>query len=537
LNNLLKKIKLSKAYLIFYFLLLVFSSSVNSFGQALKKSPNILFIAVDDLKPILGCYGDKMIKTPNIDRLGSKGTIFLSNYCQQAVCGPTRASLLTGKRPDYTRIWDLKTKMRDENPDILTLPQYFINQGYTTTGVGKVYDQRCVDNESDAPSWSIPFHQKPDEQYYNKEYGEPSLGFYQSEENLKLIDHYKKEAKQKGEKNTKAYIMKYVKPSVESADVPDDAYLDGATVNQANEIMNNLAKDSKPFFLAVGIHNPHLPFVAPKKYWDMYKREDMPLAKFQEHSKNSPDFAYHNSAELRAYTDIPPLTSFSDIEKHIGLTTDKQKELIHGYYAAVSYADAVIGELLKNLEQSGLGDNTIIVLWGDHGWHLGDHDLWCKHTNFEQATHAPLIIYAPGLKPSKTESQTEFVDIFPTLCELTGVKTPENLDGVSVVQLMKEPSNTVKKYSVSQYNRSEKGKKIEGYSIRTNRYRYTEWLTDFKENHIYDESKIAGKELYDYNNDPLETVSRIDDPGYKEAEKELKGYLMEYFASQKYSNK
>ena len=529
-------IQLTHSFFILYFCMTLFVTATNTFAQNLKKSPNVLFIAIDDLKPILGCYGDPLIKSPNIDRLAKNGTIFLANYCQQAVCGPTRASLLTGKRPDFTKVWDLQTKMRDMNPDILTLPQYFISKGYSTTGVGKIYHPTCVDKDVDGPSWSIPFVKKVKDNYYASGYGLPAAGFYQLPETKAMIlksheDDGKKKNAQDEEESTTGKMKPG--PSIESANVPDDAYIDGADVNKALEMMKDLSGKEKPFFLAVGIHKPHLPFVAPKKYWDLYNRDDMPVAKFQKHALNSPEIAYTRSAELRNYTDIPALASFSDQTLDIGLPIDKQKELIHGYYACVSYADALVGKLLDELESLGLKENTIIVLWGDHGWHLGDHDLWCKHTDFEQATHAPLIISAPGFKPSKTSSQTEFVDVFPTLCDLAGLKIPQNLDGVSLAPLMKNPESTVKEYSVSQYNRKQNKKQVEGYSVRTKRYRYTEWLADFKANHVYNNSKIVGLELYDYEKDPLETVSRIDDKDYKDVQKDMKALLMDYFSKQK----
>jgi iduronate 2-sulfatase len=521
-------IQLTHSFFILYFCMTMFITAANTFAQNLKKSPNILFIAVDDMKPILGCYGDTLIKSPNMDRLAKNGTIFLANYCQQAVCGPTRASLLTGKRPDFTKVWDLQTKMRDMNPDILTIPQYFISQGYTTAGVGKIYHPSCVDKNVDGLSWSIPFVKKVNDDYYAPGFGLPSAGHYQlPETKAKILNNQKDD----GEESTQGKMKPG--PSTESANVPDDAYVDGADVNKALEMMKDLSGKNKPFFLAVGIHKPHLPFVAPKKYWNLYNRNDMPLAKFQKHSLNSPEIAYTRSTELRNYTDIPELCSFSDKTNNIGLDTNKQKELIHGYYACVSYTDALVGKLLDELDSLGLKENTIIILWGDHGWHLGDHDLWCKHTDFEQATHAPLIISAPGIKPSKTGSQSEFVDVFPTLCDLAGVNIPQNLDGVSLVPLMKNPESTVKEYSVSQYNRKLDKKQVEGYSVRTKRYRYTEWLADFKANHIYNDSKIVGLELYDYEKDPLETVSQINDPQYKDAQKEMKALLMDYFSKQK----
>ncbi|MFZ4770266.1 MAG: sulfatase [Ferruginibacter sp.] len=301
---------------------------------------------------------------------------------------------------------------------------------------------------------------------------------------------------------------------------------------------------NNPFFFAVGISKPHLPFIAPKKYWDLYKREDMPLAKFQEQSKNAVPVAYHNAGELRGYTDIPPLTSFTD-QKPFGLTlpVDKQKELIHGYHAAVSFTDANVGKLLDALDSLGLTKNTIIVLWGDHGWHLGDHNLWCKHTNFEEATRAPLIIAAPGMKSSKTNSQSEHIDIFPTLCELAGLNIPTSLDGKSLVPLMKNPTASVKEYSVSQYPRSNASAENErlgyananamGYSIRTKQYRYTIWMNNgFRSTQPFNKDLIIGIELYDYKKDPLEKVNVAKDKKYAAVSKDMNNKMMAFLKSQ-----
>jgi len=528
--------------IIFLIISLLFFS-VNVVAQQ-KNKPNILFIAIDDLKPILGCYGNTMVKTPNIDRLAKMGTVFMSNYVQQAVCGPTRASLMTGKRPDYTKVWDLKTRMRDINPDILSLPQHLITQGYSTQGIGKVYDQRCVDKELDKPSWSVPYY-KTNNKYFGS-FGEPAEGRYQLPETKDLAEKYIKEALDNGKTKAEAndYVQTKIKPSVESADVPDYAYTDGANTLQAKDMLIQLSKSNQPFFFAVGLAKPHLPFVAPKKYWDLYKREDMPLAKFQGQNKNPVSVAYHNAGEMRGYTDIPPLTSFTD-QKPYGITlpVDKQKELIHGYYAAISYTDANVGKLLDALDSLGLTKNTIIVLWGDHGWHLGDHNLWCKHTNFEEATRAPLIIAAPGFKPSKTSSQTEHIDIFPTLCDLAGVNIPAILDGKSLVPIMKNPAASVKEYSVSQYPRSNATAENErlgyadanamGYSIRTKQYRYTMWMSNgFRSSKPFDSKLIIGAELYDYKKDPLETVNVANEKKYAAVSKQMNAKMMAFLKSQ-----
>jgi len=510
-----------------------------------KEKPNVLFIAIDDLKPILGCYGNKIIKTPNIDRLANMGTVFLNNYCQQAVCGPTRASLMTGKRPDYTKVWDLKTTMRSINPDIVSIPQYFASQGYSTQGIGKVYDPRCVDKKIDEPSWTVPYY-KTDLNYYAEEFGEPALGRYQLPETKALAEKYVNEALAQGMKKSEAieYAMKKIKPSTECVDVPDNAYNDGANILQAKDILKDLSKSSIPFFFAVGIAKPHLPFVAPKKYWDLYSREEMPIEKYQDKPKNAVDVAFHNAGEIRAYTDIAPLTSFSDMKDFgLSLPLDKQKELIHGYYAAISYTDAQVGILLNTLDELGLTKNTIIVLWGDHGWHLGDHNLWCKHTNFEQATHAPLIISSPTIKSGKTKSQTEFIDIFPTLCDLAGLPVPTYLDGKSLMPIMKNNNETIKEFSVSQYPRSGgdpeterlgyAGAKVMGYSIRTSKYRYTVWMgNNFRSSQKFDKSLIIGEELYDYINDPQETDNVVNEKKYNSISSDLKNKMLEYFKTQ-----
>ena len=513
-----------------------------SFAQK-KSKPNILFIAVDDLKPILGCYGNKLVKTPNIDRLASMGTVFLSNYCQQAVCGPTRASLMTGLRPDVTKVWDLKTKMRDVNPDILSLPQHLISEGYITSGVGKIYHPACVDKKVDEVSWSIPFI-KPTASDYASGYGEPAKHHYQLPATKEAI--LKEEANsndKKGKSDDGENVSGSVKPSTECIDVPDNAYEDGVTALIAKKSLIDLTKNKKPYFMAVGFHKPHLPFVAPKKYWDLYNREDMPLAEFQEHAANSPLIAYHRSGELRAYTDIPPFVTLPEEDLRIGLKPEKQKELIQGYYAAISYMDAQVGILLNTLDSLGVLNNTIIVLWGDHGWHLGDHDLWNKHTNLEQATRSPLIIAAPGLKPGQTKSMSEHLDIFPTICDLSNVSIPSVLQGKSLKPLMQNKSSQVKEFSVSQYPRKLKSSeaktlgytdpKLMGYSIRTDKYRYTLWMNNnFTSKEAYSDARVYAKELYDYTKDPLEKVNVADEKEYKKIAADMQEKIVSFFKSQ-----
>ena len=296
---------------------------------------NVLFIPVDDLKPMLGAYGNTQVKTPNIDRLAKQGTVFLNTSCQQAICGPTRASLLTGMYPDYTQVWDLRTKMRDVNPEILTIPQYFKEQGYITAGIGKTFDPRCVDGGKfmDQPSWSIPYLKVSAKQYANPEV---TAAWKKAE---KLVEGRKFKVNYEKSKAISDLGGPMCRPSTESMDVPDDTYGDGANARAATKMLEKLAEKNKPFFFSVGFSKPHLPFIAPKKYWDIYDSKSIVLAEFQGKAKNSPEIAYKgdNLGEISAYSDIPNKGP---------LSIEKQRELIHGYMAATSYMDAQVGLLL-----------------------------------------------------------------------------------------------------------------------------------------------------------------------------------------------
>ncbi len=444
-----------------------------------SSKPNILFIAVDDLKPWVSAYGDTHAKTPGMDRLAREGIVFMNSYCQQAISAATRASLLTGMHPDKTRVWDLVTDFRQVNPNVVTLPQYLKSNGYETAGMGKIYHIESAGPGHDAPSWSIP-------------YRNPKTRTYALPASLGINGKGK---------------------ATECADVPDDTYHDGKMTGMAIHLLDSLSGKNKPFFLAVGYLKPHLPFVSPKKYWDLYDRNEFEVASFQKKALNSPDMAYHVSGELKGYTDIPQFDSYSQEELN-HLSVDKQKELIHGYYAAVSYTDAQILLLLNELDRLGIRENTIIVLWGDHGWHLGDHGLWCKHTNFEQATHTLLMMSIPGKKLGiKPVALCEFTDIFPTLCELTGTPVPAYLDGKSLISAIDNPNSQLREYSLSQYPR---GKDKMGYSIRTERFRYTVWFSNnYKTNLAYDPANIIATEMYDYQKDYLETENILNKPEYK----------------------
>lgn len=423
-----------------------------------KQPPNILFIAIDDLRPQLGCYGDQTVQSPNIDKLAGAGVLFNRAYCQQAVCSPSRTSLMTGKRPNTTRVWDLKTHFRNTIPDVITLPQYFKNNGYHTQCIGKIYHDPA--SAQDAPSWSAP----------------EILAVTNREGKYVLPVNLQK-------KGSKA-------AATEEADVADDAYIDGQVADQALEVLRKV-KD-KPFFLAVGFRRPHLPFSAPKKYWDMYDREKIPLPGQRTPASNIPAYAVHKNEELRGYSDI----GFNNV-----ITDAKQRELLHGYYAAISYTDAQIGKVLAELDRLNLTNNTIIVLWSDHGFHLGEKGLWTKTTNYELDTRVPLIIAAPRKERGvKTDALVELVDLYPTLAELGGLPVPEGLEGTSLAPLLTRPGQPWKSAAFSQFPRpwQYKGEpETMGYAIRTDRYRYVEWRN-------VKTGEVKATELYDHQADPGE---------------------------------
>lgn len=452
--------------------------------DAAQPRRNVLFIAVDDLRPELGCYGVGQIHSPNIDRLAASGTVFDRAYCQQAVCSPSRTSLLTGCRPDTTKVYDLETHFRKNLPDVVALPQHFKRHGYFTQSVGKIFHGGL----DDKPSWSAP---PPN----------ASRLMYQLQENKDLVARKAATASQKQFKTASARYNAMTGPAYECADVPDSAYSDGAIADAAIGMLRQ-AK-AKPFFLAVGFLKPHLPFIAPKKYWDLYRREEIPRAPNPFPPQDVPKMALGDWSELRAYSDIPELGP---------LTVDQARTLKHGYYACVSYMDAQMGRVLDELDRLGLRENTAIVLWGDHGWKLGEHGSWCKHTNFENDTHAPLICAAPGQKaPGRhTKALVEFVDIYPTLCELAGLPPPAHLEGTSFAPLLGEPNRPWKSAAFSQYPR---GAGLMGYSMRTDRYRLTRWMSR--------DGREAAIELYDHQLDPQENVNLAGRPENQALVKEL----------------
>ena len=498
---------INKIIFTFSFLIVFISNSI-----AQSDHPNILFLNIDDLKPLLGCYGDENIKSPNIDKLAKEGVTFDNAYCQQAVCAPSRISIFSGLRPDRTKVWDLHTLMRDVNPNVVTLPQYLKANGYTTVGYGKLFHGA---KDGDQISWSIPY--KEDKFLtYAEGFKYPANGKYQNPEIQKAFNEAKKQ--KLNWKETNMFLkQKNLSPSTECMDIPDNAYEDGAIAMKAIEQLDELSKNNKPFFLALGFHKPHLPFAAPQKYWKLYNREEIELAPYQKEAENSPEYAYHTWGELRNYSDIPQKGPVPE---------EKQKELIHGYRACVSFVDAQIGIVLDKLDDLGLRKNTIIILWGDHGWHLGDHGLWCKHSNFEQATKVPMIISAPGFeKDKRATTMAEYVDVYPTLLDLASLKIGNHLEGQSLVPVLKNHKTQVKDYAISQFPR---GNNIMGYSIRTKRYRYTAWLKgNFYKENIVNNPKIVAAELYDYKTDPLEKRSLVNESKYKEVVINLQEKLFE----------
>ncbi|APZ95898.1 sulfatase-like hydrolase/transferase [Fuerstiella marisgermanici] len=422
--------------------------------------PNVLFIAVDDLRVELGCYGQSWVKSPNIDRLAEQGTLFERAYCQQTVCNASRASLLTGMRPDTLRVWDLPTHFRQNKPDAVTLPQLFKNSGYHAQCVGKVFHNWRQDEwKGDPVSWSVP-----------------SVLHYNSHGNDKpLVDGAVPPNLASG------------KNGIECRDVPDNAYFDGRVADTAVETLRGLSKREDPFFLAVGFWKPHTPFNAPKKYWDLYDRNDVPVPTHVTPPTNVPDIAL-TSARYKGQSDSVEL-----------------REMHHGHLAAISYLDAQIGRVLDELDALNLRQNTIVVLWSDHGLHLGEHGLTRKTTAFELDARVPLIIATPKhASGQRTASLVELLDLYPTLTELCGLKTPPEVEGESLVPLLSDPAANVHEVALTQTPRPNyprvKMPKVMGYSIRTARYRHTEWR-DFKTN------VVQAKELYDHQNDPLETVN------------------------------
>jgi len=511
-----------------------------------KEKTNILFIAIDDLRPEIGAYGSEIAITPNIDKLASQGLLFNRAYCQQAICSPSRASLMTGARPETINVIENFTYFRDENPDIITLAEHFKLNGYETVHSGKIFHKPAfADLER---SWSR--EPATDKVKYEK----PSLpGGYALPENIELFKKNRTEMLEKYGDVSRYGLGKG--PAYEMADVPDQTYEDGYNVELAIATLQDMVeKGDKPFFLGMGFKLPHLDWKTPKKYWDMYDREKIPMATQTNAPKDGTAMGLHPSFELRARQGIPKI---GPIEGELA------KTLKHGYLASVSYVDALLGKLIAALEEADVRDNTVIILWSDHGWHIGDMGIWGKATNYEIATRVPLMIWTPDMpaenRGKSTDALVELIDMYPTLCELAGLELPSHLEGQSFVPLLKNPEQGWKKAAFTVYPnpalrewaanplspemretyfgplieeveekiKEQQGEKwdrelfenkLMGYAMRTNQYRLVLWKDRTKT-----EAAPIDIELYDHQSDPTETTN------IAESEPELVAKLITQF--------
>ncbi len=438
--------------------------------QGEKKSepaekPNFLVFFVDDLRPELGTYGANHIHSPNIDRIASEGVQFDKAYCNVPVCGASRASLLTGLRPTPDRFITYYTRADEDAAGTVTMPLHFKSNGYYTVSYGKISHH----GEDNQDHWSEkPWHAQP---AHGKNWRD-----YVTHENLDKDGS-------DDVKNNSSEI---------AANAPDSIYIDGKTANQAVRKLRELKEKDQPFMFWVGFVKPHLPFNAPSKYWDMYDRDEIELAPYPDVPNNAPRQSIHNFGELRGYSDIPPKGPVSD---------EKALELRHGYYACVSYTDALIGQVLAELERLELDNNTIVAIFGDHGWNLGDHSMWCKHCNYNTAMQVPLIIKVPGkTKGNKTKGLVEFVDLYPTFSELAGLEIPAHTQGKSLVELIKEPEMEWKDPVYPRY--------VLGNSVVTEDMIYSEFLKSF------DDRSTVSNMLYDHRTDPFENNNVVAEEDY-----------------------
>ncbi len=447
---------------------------------------NVLFIVADDLRPELGCYGAKQIHSPNLDALASRGLLFERAYCQQAVCNPSRSSVLSGRRPDTTRCMANNTFLRPMMPDVVTLPQHFKNHGWHALSLGKIFHHSQAEPGDDPQSWSEP-------SWYH---GEPYRHWF-TQESKALIERLKKLPATERPRLVRG-------PPYEAANQPDDDYPDAQTAAKAIETLQRKAQE-KPFFLGVGFVKPHLPFTCPQKYWDLYPAETIKLPDTSAPPKNVPAPALHDWYELRTYGGIPAAG---------GIPDEAALNLVRGYRACLSFMDAQVGRVLLELDRLGLRESTIVVFWGDHGYHLGENGIFTKMTNFELGTRVPLIVSVPGQTTAgqRTRALVELVDLYPTLAELAGLPLPPELEGTSFAPLLQNPARPWKRAAFSQYLRPGKDRFM-GRSIRTDRWRYTEWTNARNES--------AGLELYDHETDTGENVNVATEAKHREIAAQL----------------
>ncbi len=456
-------------------LVLSFGLSRPTSVSAASEPRNVLLICVDDLRPDLGCYGAEHVRSPNIDGLAESGVVFDQCHVQVAVCNPSRASLMTGLRPDRLGCWTLRFHFRETRPEAVTLPQYLRRHGYTCEGYGKIFHNPWPDPRS----WSRPHA-----------WGGKSYTHYTAEQQAFV------ESVQAGLPNDAWQKRNLRGPITNAPDVPDEEHSDGALSRMAVERMKALGEAGEPFFLAVGFTLPHLPWCPPKRYWDLYDRDDLSLAVNPDVPKNAPAVALGTNYELTHYADtidLPP-----PLEGKVG--EKRARRFLHAYCAAISFVDAQVGVLLDALDKQGLADDTVVVLWSDHGWKLGEHNGWGKMTNFEIDTRVPMIVRDPRARANgrRCGQLVESLDLFPTICERIGVPAPDFVDGRSAAHLLDDPNGQHTGAAFSQYLRDG----LMGNAIRTDDWRYVEWR-EMKG------GAVRHRELYDHRTDHLENENVV----------------------------
>ena len=456
------------------------AQAAEAIAQGGRSKTNVLFVIVDDLRCEIGCWGYDYMVTPHLDRLAATGTRFTRAYCQQALCHPSRNSVLSGLRPDALMGRAHASFYREARPDIVSLPQHFKNHGYYTRSLGKVLHHNGlgpdrVEPQYDPISWSEPMFW-------------PKTGIYALKPEVWTRCQI--------ERNSGIGIPKDQKSLTECADVPDDAYRDGMVASEAIKTLERV-KD-RPFFLAIGFYKPHTPFAAPQKYWDLYDPNEIQLATNPEPPVDAPKEAtMYDWRYIRNFRGCPDEGPMPD---------DMARHLLHAYYASISYMDAQLGRVLDELDRLGLAGSTAVVLWSDHGYQMGEHGIWGKHTNFEDAVLTPMIVRNPGQKQpgAACSALVELVDVYPTLCDLADLELPEHLEGASFLPLLDQPQRHWKSAAFSQYPRGN----VMGRSMRTDRYRYTRWRR-------VRDGRVTGRELYDHNTDPEENTNVATDPRHR----------------------
>ncbi|BDS05769.1 iduronate-2-sulfatase [Oceaniferula spumae] len=444
---------------------------VCSISSLAADKPNVLFIICDDLNCDLGSYGHPQVKTPNIDKLAARGTLFSNAHCQYSLCGPSRASFMTSLYPDQTQIRGNNILIRKNTPKVVTMSQLFKNNGYTATRIGKIYHYNVpkaigTNGHDDPASWSDVFN---------------PIGRDKTEE--KKIFTLKK-----GQYGATLSWL--------AAEGTDEEQTDGIAATEAVARLKKHAADKTPFFMAVGLYRPHTPFVAPKKYFDLYPVDQIEVPTVPE--------GYFQTIPKAA------VKTLQTKKEQINLKPELARQAIQGYHASISFADAQIGRILDALEETGLAKNTIVVFTSDHGYHMGEHGHWQKRSLLDQGTRVPLIIAAPGQskKGIKTNTPAEMLDIYPTVAALAGLTAPSYLQGINQAPVLDDPDATPRTSALTQLN-------VDDFSLRTERYRYTEWK----------QKDAKAIEFYDHQTDPKEMKNLAKDPNYKKQIAELAAML------------